>query len=193
MSKSKWEKLVKVSLDSIFDDDDGVDMSNSKIENDPYSKMSSEEINEVYDILNDESYLEDLNDYYSDSEQIDLASEGIHLTVAKKYHLETGKKPIWKSRVTNKFRDWLKTNFPDLVKLMSEDKKTEKEKLPTVTIQEIKTDSDTSEIIEEKLTIYEHALAWLYNYMEKLSFGDFVPTDKDIKKIEKIDEMVNNE
>ena len=195
---SKWEEQVKVSLNSIFDDDndDGVDMSNTKKEPDPYSKMDSSEINEVYNIVNDESYLEDLNDYYSDSEQIDLAGEGIHLTVAKKYHLETGKKPIWKGRVTNKFRDWLKLNFPDLVKLLNVEEKESKKEKKYITGHEIKAkikDFHTSETIEQKLAINEHALAWLFKYMDNLKFGDFVPSDEDIKKIEKINELVNND
>lgn len=186
---SQWEKQVKVSMDDIFGDNDDKEVK------DTYSEMSSVEKGNVYDIIYDEEYLEDLDKYYSTGEQMDLASEGIHLTVAKKYHLETGKKPIWKKRVTNKFRDWLKINFPDLVELLTDDKKSEKSKEKThIKGHEIKEkikDFQASEIIEEKLlTTYEHALTWLYDYMENLDFGDFIPSDEDIKKIEKINELI---
>ena len=188
---SKWEDQVKVSLDSIFDDaDDGVDMSNSKKNPDPYSKMNEDEINEVYDLVNDEAYLEDLDKYYSVGEQMDLASEGIHLTIAKKYHLETGKKPIWKKRVTNKFRDWLKTNYPDLVELLAKNKGCTD---PECDILNREKSDEKVEIIEEKLlTTYEHALTWLYRFMSNLKFVDYTPTDDDLEKIQKIDELVNN-
>lgn len=88
---------------------------------DPYSEMDNDEINKIYEEIKKDEYLRDLDDYYSNEAQIKLASKGIQLNVAKEYNIETGKKPIWKGKITNVFKKWLKTKYPDFLEFLNED------------------------------------------------------------------------
>ena len=199
---SKWEDQVKVSLDDIFDSGDNKKTDTKK---DSYSKMSNDEINEVYEKVNtqEDPYLEDINEYYSENEQLDLASKGIQLTTAKEYKLDTNKKPIWKNRITNKFKNWLKDQHPEMLEFIEKEEDTindfgvdKKQKNVHSKKKEKKliTSKELKEKIREngEIRVLKQELSWLYKFMEHLEFVDYEPNDEDMKHIEKIDGMVNN-
>lgn len=170
----------------------------SKTTKDIYSEMSSEELAKKHkEVQNEdnEEYIKDIDDYFTEDEQINLVERRIHLTTAKEYHLETGKKPIWNNKTTQIFLDWLHDNHPDREKYITNNKKEEKETLtPYRKLIKNQKEEEKNKKEEEKnqqLNEYRNLLSWLYEFMEKLKF-DFVPTDDEIKIIEDIKELVNN-
>jgi len=85
-----------------------------KKKHDPYSELDNNELNEIYESINGEAEkLKNISEYFTDDEQVELASNGIKLTTAKEYKTETGKDPIYHGKITNIFKKWLKTRYPD--------------------------------------------------------------------------------
>lgn len=81
---------------------------------DPYAEMDTNELNEIYETVNGEAEkLKDISEYFTDEQTVELASNGVKLTTAKQYKIETKKSPIWNGKITIIFKKWLKTRYPD--------------------------------------------------------------------------------
>lgn len=187
--------MTNVDLSHIFEKTE-----TDKTTKDIYSEMSNEELAkkaEEVENADNEEYIKDINDYFTEEEQVDLVERGIHLTTAKEYHLETnGKKPVWNNTTTKKFKAWLHKTHPDREKYLIEDDTNNKETLSPLQLviqnQKKKKDEQELEEQEQENNNAYNLLRWLYKFMSKFKF-DFVPTDEEIKIIEDIKELIDNE
>lgn len=237
--------MTNVDLSHIFEKKETDNTSK-----DIYSEMSKEELaKKAEEVENEdnEEYIKDIDDYFTEDEQVDLVERGIHLTSAKEYTLETnGKKPVWNNNVTKKFKIWLHKTHPDREKYLIDDDTNGKKMLTPlqIVIQNQKKEKEKKEFKNpfgeswrqeytnhdvcmichkerdlvskynctcvvcddvmseeeyQKITSKEgknnevyNLLCWLYKFMSKFKF-DFVPTDEEIKIIEDIKELIDNE
>ncbi|MFX0023747.1 MAG: hypothetical protein ACFE9S_15580 [Candidatus Hermodarchaeota archaeon] len=130
------------------------DIVKEKLRNkfDPYSEMSNDELNNIYNEINEDKELEDINNYFTNDDQIDLISNGINLIIAKKYNIETGKNPIHHKKITNIFKKWLKTRYPDELELLKENDDIQE------AIEEVKEEKNkylTAKDIKKKIREYQ--------------------------------------
>lgn len=162
-----WEKQVKVSLDDIFD-----------VENEESDSVDDFPIEDV--VEDDDSQ----SSHFTDVEVEDIVSRGIILILAEEYHGKTGKKPIWKNRITNPFKKWLKDNYPEVEEI--------EKALPTLKDNKEKRRMTGSEL--SKAMDYFHHIKFLYELFgtDKIEVvKDF--SDEEIEHIEKIDKLIKGE
>ena len=163
---SKWEDQVKVSLDDIFDNEsDGIDTNEEEVDEE------DEEDEE------DGEYTQ--SDHFTDVEVEDIVSRGLILILAEQYHGETGKKPIWKDKITNVYKKWMEENYPE-----------EEEEEDTSKGKKKMSGSELSKVME-----YFHHIKFLYELMsDKMDFNlENIPTEDEIQQITKIKKLVKGE
>lgn len=128
----------------------------------PYADMSNEELQEIdadvnqtrininssidnpimkiNEITDEVKYLEDINNYFNDNEQLKLVANGIKLTTAKEYKLKIGKNPLLRNKISNVFIDWLKKNHPEDIKFLTgseiNEEETKEKRIPYKQIME---------------------------------------------------------
>jgi len=161
---------IKEQVKKQFDEIDMFSEEKEEEIKDYYAELSDEELAEMEEKFQEEQLLDDIDNYFNDNEQIELIEHGIKLTTAKKYFIETNKKPIWRGNTTKKFKSWLESNSSEEIDYLKEN------------------DNEIMEAIQQ-VKEYEQLL-FLYNLMsEKMEFT-IPPTEDEIIKIENIKKLL---
>ena len=197
---NRWEKQVKVSLKDIFDTKEETPTDEKEVSIEKKTEIenlfgSKKEI--VFDMKGEDEE-EEVNMYgFSHDDLIELIAKEIDLKIAKEYVDKTDMNPVDNDHITDEFYEWWAKKQEKKIYLTPKDidKKIKEYKLETQTITNTSDATVTPKLIEERsddLDTYKNALSWLFKFMDNFKV-DFVPSDEDMKNVNKINELINNE
>ena len=197
---NRWEKQVKVSLKDIFDTKEETPTDEKEVSIEKKTEIenlfgSKKEI--VFDMKGEDEE-EEVNTYgFSHDDLIELIAKEIDLKIAKEYVDKTDMNPVDNDHITDEFYEWWAKKQEKKIYLTPKDidKKIKEYKLETQTITNTSDATVTPKLIEERsddLDTYKNALSWLFKFMDNFKV-DFVPSDEDMKNVNKINELINNE